>query len=490
MMTKLICVYLDFQQISTEVENIINVKRYGDILFKKRKLREYHKELYDKAEVGEFVHVTDQRKVADIVNDLRHDKTTYIILHHASFAVTMPGEFQTFLQKIKYLDSNISISDFEIPKPYLVLTAEAAIPVLEEIAKNPDIADLVLEEKASITERFKLEKFYKTIRTAVDFIEFLHTNFEARYFNSIEKDSLYITKRSDNHKKMEVESKYYSFLPDDLKAFFLPPFQYTKTAEWSSYKLEKLNIPDCSIQWVHSSFTEYEFKILLEKLFLFVRMRPTKAVDEKGQSEVTEKFYIKKVKDRLDDLKKMPEYGPIADIIRNSTKFSSIDEIFDWYQKEFAAIIKKKNYKPKLALSHGDLCLSNMLYDKRISMLKLIDPRGAESQEGLYFDSYYDVAKLSHSILGDYDLVNNGLFDLVYDNNLKVRLSTDALLNKEALQKMFTKFLEDQGFDYDLVRIFEASLFISMLPLHIDNPKKVMGFVLNAIKILEYISQK
>jgi hypothetical protein len=489
MINKLICLYLDFQIVSKEVENIINVKRYGDILFKKKKLKEYHKELYVKAEVRDFVHVLSIGQLIDLVHELRHDTSTYVVLHHSAFAVTIPSEFLLFMQKVKYLDTCLAVSDFDSQKPFLLLDCQTAIPLLEEMAKNSERSDLILEEKTGL-EQFKLEKWYKTIRTAVDFIEFLHTNFEARFFNSIEKDTLYITKRSDNIKKIEVEHLYYDFLPDQLKAFFLRPFQLEKTEEWASYKLEKLNIPDVSIQWVHNSFSENEFKILLEKLFLFVRMRPLKQVSEASQTEVTEKFYVKKVKDRLEDLKKMPEYGPIADIIRNSTPFASIDTIFEWYQKEFYAIVKKKNYTPTLALSHGDLCLSNMLYDKRISMLKLIDPRGAETADGLFFDSYYDVCKLSHSVLGDYDLINNGLFELVYDNAMNIKLTTDTLPNKKGLQSLFKLYLENQGFDYELVRIFEASLFISMLPLHIDNPKKVLGFVLNAIKILEHISQK
>jgi hypothetical protein len=130
------------------------------------------------------------------------------------------------------------------------------------------------------------------------------------------------------------------------------------------------------------------------------------------------------------------------------------------------------------------------LYDKRINILKLIDPRGAETQDGLYFDSYYDVCKLSHSFLGDYDLINNGLFELTYTNNLQIQLTTEKLQNNELFRMLFLKKLEENNFDSELVRIFEVSLFISMLPLHIDNPKKVLAFVLNAINILNQIESK
>ena len=50
--------------------------------------------------------------------------------------------------------------------------------------------------------------------------------------------------------------------------------------------------------------------------------------------------------------------------------------------------------------------------------------------------------------------------------------------------------MEENGFDYQTVRLYEASLFLSMLPLHIDYPLKVFGFILNAINILEEIEDE
>ena len=51
--------------------------------------------------------------------------------------------------------------------------------------------------------------------------------------------------------------------------------------------------------------------------------------------------------------------------------------------------------------------------------------------------------------------------------------------------EIFKQKLEEQGYNYKIVRIFELSLFLSMLPLHIDNRRKVLGFLLNSIRILE-----
>ena len=49
--------------------------------------------------------------------------------------------------------------------------------------------------------------------------------------------------------------------------------------------------------------------------------------------------------------------------------------------------------------------------------------------------------------------------------------------------------LSENGYDYDLVRVYEAGLFLSMMPFHMDQPGKVLGFLLNAIRIMEEVKE-
>ena len=57
------------------------------------------------------------------------------------------------------------------------------------------------------------------------------------------------------------------------------------------------------------------------------------------------------------------------------------------------------------AAIHGDLCLSNILYCERRGEYFLVDPNGARNTPIIY-----DWAKLSHSILGKYDLIISDQF--------------------------------------------------------------------------------
>ena len=67
------------------------------------------------------------------------------------------------------------------------------------------------------------------------------------------------------------------------------------------------------------------------------------------------------------------------------------------------------------------------------------------------------------------------------------KLSVMGEAYQEQYRKIFMEYLQQNQIDYTLIRLYEASLFLSMLPLHIDREKKVFAFLLNAIQILKEI---
>ena len=119
--------------------------------------------------------------------------------------------------------------------------------------------------------------------------------------------------------------------------------------------------------------------------------------------------------------------------------------------------------------------------------LKFIDPKGALTERELWTNPYYDVAKLSHSVCGCYDFFNNALFEIRIDESFACTL--DIPFDNSKYIQIFRCRLKEQGYDYLTVRLYEASLFLSMLPLHIDYPHKVFGFILNTCRILEEIER-
>ena len=146
---------------------------------------------------------------------------------------------------------------------------------------------------------------------------------------------------------------------------------------------------------------------------------------------------------------------------------------------------KFNNYES--VIGHGDVFFANMLYSKEVNLLRLIDPKGALEENDLWTNPYYDIAKLSHSVCGNYDFFNVAAYDIELNKNMKFKLHIH--FDNTKYKEIFKQYLKENGYDYVLVRLYEASLFLSMLPLHIDNPHKVFGFLLNAINILKEIEK-
>ena len=93
----------------------------------------------------------------------------------------------------------------------------------------------------------------------------------------------------------------------------------------------------------------------------------------------------------------------------NGVPCLSIDKIYDSVS---IILNKSKIYNnPEFSIIHGDFCFSNILFDRKNTSIRLIDPRGSFGEFDIYGDPNYDLCKLSHSIEGDYDFFINGLFD-------------------------------------------------------------------------------
>lgn len=194
-----------------------------------------------------------------------------------------------------------------------------------------------------------------------------------------------------------------------------------------------------------------------------------------------------KVKDRLEELKRLSAFEKISRLLLENERLRSVDFLFERYlnvkEKAEAGV-----HDPALSvIGHGDPCFANALYSRSAGMLKFIDPKGALCEDELWMNPYYDVAKLSHSVCGNYDFFNNAMYDIEIDAAFDYRLKIP--FSNERYQQIFREKSEENGYDYWSVRVYEVSLFLSMLPLHMDAPHKVFGFILNAADILEEIEK-
>lgn len=477
-MNKVLIIYDDSAAPKYDISSIIGNKSFGEIVYKRKTLKERFFEATDKSRnwktILEIHNKEDQKQMQEKF-ELCSENT--IILHlFSSYVITNEEKYLLLLEKAPYTKEIIMLQTSSG-------TAGFIFPNLSSYQKcMRTINDFAAQGSILETDAFC------NMNQLSDFLQYITGGFDARYFNSLKGGDYTVTKSSNNKKKIKSEYTYYHLLPDYMKRWYVLPYEYKENGDMASYTMERLHMTDVAIRWVHGAFSKEEFDHMLDKIFYFVEERKKKKIPKASYTEEAQKLYQAKVYERIEELKRHEKYYLLSAYIENGTRFDTIDSILSYYEKAFQSVRKLLFSKEEAVIGHGDLCFSNILYNKETQTLKFIDVKGALKEEELWTNPYYDLAKLSHSICGRYDFFNNDMYEIRMNPDLKLELNLD-FDNREFVDS-FKRHLKNINVDYTLVRVLEASLFLSMLPLHMDNPRKVFGFLLNAINILDEVKHE
>lgn len=476
-MKDIVLVYDDTTSVNNRIKTIIGNKSFGSMVLKRKKLYERVEELTKSIKSNIIFKKVKSKEEFNIITNYPNETIFFHLVSNA--AITNTDEFITILEKLKYVNETTIIKYNQNTIGAIFADKESYLQAIEEYKniKNLDfLKNNVIETNAFIN----LDDYNNLLM-------YISGGFDARYFNSIQGDNYTVTKKSTDKKKMKMEYSYYWLIPEEMKSWMVMPYDYKEEKEYASYKMERMPMTDIAIRWTHEAIDIEEFKKIMDKIFYFFSIRKSKKISKEEYIKSLDELYITKLDKRIEKLKQLEEYKKIAKLIQSGTKYNSIDEIVeeykDLYNKSKTQLNRQKEFVS--IIGHGDVFFANMLYSKEVNLLRLIDPKGALTKEELWMNPYYDIAKLSHSVCGNYDFFNTGAYDISLNKDMEFELNIH--FDNSTYKEIFKKYLEDAGYDYKLVRIYEASLFLSMLPLHIDNLNKTFGFILNAINILKEI---
>ncbi len=151
-------------------------------------------------------------------------------------------------------------------------------------------------------------------------------------------------------------------------------------------------------------------------------------------------------------------------IIVNGKTYPSLNEIID-VLPAMAERLLFENVEEYFSVIHGDLCFPNILVEEEHKFFRLVDPRGQFGDFDIYGDWRYDLAKLLHSPEGGYDLIIADKFKVSVDDT-----AIDyEMPNFAATREIFFEVFATQLRDLPALRLIEATLFLSMIPLHADS---------------------
>ena len=481
---RIIVVYDDTGRKSEVIADIIGDKGFADVVVKKRYVEDFYRDKIKKIFpdlIWEKVHSFFEYSELIKKLELFCGTDTKILHCFSNYIISDDEKALLSLKKLGYIDGIYGAISDNRAVCGMFPNAESYISFCKNRLSGAKAWDILRGQK----DTFEIDGLVD-IGIIGNFIQYVTGNFDSRYFNSLKGNEYTLVKSSGNKKKIEAEYKFYHLLPEDMKFWFVMPFNYQEDNNSASYTMERMYMTDLAIKWVHGSMDEKEFEDLMDKYFFFFKCRHVKKCSESECKKKKDSLYVDKVRERVDDLKKMPEFAKINALLQVS-KDISVDSLLDKYLDLKRAIEGQVHYNDELVIGHGDPCFANTLYNKSTRTLKFIDPKGAIVEDDLWTNAYYDVAKLSHSVCGRYDFFNNALFDIKIDTDFNYNL--EIPFDNSKYIEIFKRKVEENGFDYLSVRIYEASLFLSMLPLHIDNPHKVFGFILNLNNILKEIEK-
>lgn len=487
-MKDIIVIYDDSRKPDQDIRCITGEKTFGDTIYRRVTLKErMGRELCGLSGVKGFEVVRSIAEIDSRLSGLNPGLRKCVVLHLlSSFGLKDLDALKVLVEKAGFINENYIVECGGKPALLMFWNMTEYYDFIENAASG--------EHEDPIGTAIAVSGYTKMQTEAlVDlsdihcFRQFITGGFEARFFNMLAGDAYTVTKQSTNKDKLKREYDYYQYLPDEMKMWYVRPFRYEESGESASYTMERYHMTDIAIRYVHGAIGIDEFQDILDKLFYFLMNRVEKEVTQEAYEENAKALYLDKVSARIEELKRSSAYERLDYLVRIGTEFDGIDAVVELYRKIYGEITGKKTFRNVLVVGHGDLCFSNILYNQEASLLKLIDPRGAACEEDLYMNPYYDMAKLSHSICGSYDYFNSDLFEILLEDDMRFKLSVMGDAHQAQYRRIFMDYLQRNQIDYTLIRLYEASLFLSMLPLHIDREKKVFAFILNAIQILKEI---
>lgn len=474
-------IFDDREHTSDEVRGIVGQRRYGSIILKRRALSEHFKNMLPAWCITRLFHLRDTadlERLRDKLENAGEDSAVCIVAGRAGFED--PTRLHQLCERLPYAEEDFTD---RLYKPLLVFMRNAHKLVEQWPAFRA--APVHCWERAWQQSQRLQSIQLLDLANIRDFLLFMRQATPTRHFNTLQSDPHYFTKHSSDREKIRAEYLFYTLAPESMQPWLVQPFDFREDEHGASYRMLRYYLADAALQWVHGAFDSGTFEAFVERILFVLSERTRRPCTREDSRRVARYLFVEKLKQRSTQFLDSDagrsinnlavSASPELDLVRQVDRFQ---RLYDKHQGGFDSAY--------LTVGHGDPCFSNILYDQQRYLLKLIDPKGASSVEDLWTHPLYDLCKVAHSALGDYDFINHGLYRVGFSDNNDLTLHIDYL-NQLTLKPLFLNRLETLGYNRFVVRLGEASLFLSMLPLHMDHPNKVIAFMLRARQILDEI---
>ena len=306
----------------------------------------------------------------------------------------------------------------------------------------------------------------------------------AREFNhiTVDRNRGTLCKTSENKEKLIHEIKWYLKLPAELEYTHPRIFRYSTHYDKPYALMEYYAYHTVHELFLYGDMNFQQWQDILSRIcFVCNDFRKYTASGENVRRSL-EEMYVAKTLQRLESLRGNENFPAFfkSPMKINGEKYLPLDEVIILLKKYVPEILcQRENF----TIIHGDLCFTNIMIDPNLQFIKLIDPRGSFGAYDIYGDPDYDLAKLFHSIDGKYDFIIKNMFAVNADiDNASVDYEIFGSERSYDLSEMFREIFSP---DMKRVKLIEALLFLSMIPLHNESVKHQLAMLGTGARLLD-----
>lgn len=310
---------------------------------------------------------------------------------------------------------------------------------------------------------------------------------KSRTFNhiTIDRSRGILKKTSDEKEKFIGEIKWYLKLPNDVEYARPRIFSYSTSYAEPYVSMEYYAYHTLHEVFLFGDLSDEQWKNIFRRVRFILNDFKRYTVKDSGIKESLKEMYVDKTIDRLMQMEGVdgfPNYNEILCV--NGVNYQPLKLLC----KILKEVIEQRLMKvEEFSIIHGDLCFSNIMIDPNYSFIKLIDPRGRFGRYDIYGDRRYELAKLMHSIDGKYDYIIKEKFsdEEGYGNTISYKIDYDQSADiEDCFYHVFEEEFVKEGND---IRLIEALLFFSMLPLHSESLRQQRVMLGTAISIMDNV---
>lgn len=314
---------------------------------------------------------------------------------------------------------------------------------------------------------------------------------ESRFFNTLDIDRRkgVITKTSQEKAKFLNEIKWYLKLPEELQWLAPRIFEYSLRYEQPFIKMEYYSYTTLHDVYIYGNCSLNRWNVIFDTLLDVQKdfARYSLELDASQRENIVDQLYVTKTKQRLKSLEESSLFKPFFNnsFYVNDVEQSSLKKFLD----NLDTVVTEIGLYDisSLSIIHGDFFFANILYEVNSNIVRLIDPRGDFGGYGIYGDSRYDVAKLSHSVDGMYDFIIEDLFELeASERSISYSIKCDPIHIK--IKKLYYKRFTSK--EIQIIKFIQSLLFLSMIPLHADFPKRQLVMLGTGMRLFNEAIEK